>query len=193
MMRKSVNSKVINVVWWPSEIPAVRAGRQLDSIVLGTCQKVAGGKGGGNRGRVTTFWDCRKGRGHAKWAIKRGRVMQICVRDHEVQYWTGSLCFASISSHFQSLLLSCIKRFTVACENIHFSSLFAAGDVLLGGTSVTQRQKLHTDDANQCLHYKSSSHEVPNINLTNFTCLLVDFGGVLCSSATSSSKTQMLL
>ena len=48
---------------------------------------------------------------------------------------------------------------------------------------MTQRQKLHTDDANQCLHYKSSSHEVPNINLTNFTCLLVDYGGVLCSSA----------
>ena len=30
---------------------------------------------------------------------------------------------------------------------------------------------------------KSGSHEVPNINLTNFTCLLVDFGEVLCSSA----------
>ena len=24
----------------------------------------------------------RKGRGHEKWAVKRGRVMQICVRDH---------------------------------------------------------------------------------------------------------------
>ena len=23
-----------------------------------------------------------EGRGHEKWAIKRGRVMQICVRDH---------------------------------------------------------------------------------------------------------------
>ena len=30
-------------------------------------------------------------------------------------------------------------------------------------------------------------------NLFNFTFLLVDFGKVLCSSATSSSKTQMLL
>ena len=38
--------------------------------------------GGGNRGRVTTFLDCRKGRGHEKWAVKRGRVMQICVRHH---------------------------------------------------------------------------------------------------------------
>ena len=26
------------------------------------------------------------------------------------------------------------------------------------------------------LHNKSGSHEVPNVNSTNFTCLLVDFG-----------------
>ena len=71
----------------------------------------------------------------------------------------------------------------IACENICFSSLFAAGDVLRGGTSATQRQKFHTDDANQCLHNKSGSHGVPNINLSNFMCLLVDFGKVLCSSA----------
>ena len=71
----------------------------------------------------------------------------------------------------------------VACENMRFSSLFAAGDVPRGGTSATQRQKFHTDDANQYLYNKSSSHGVPNINLSNFTCLLVDFGKVLCSSA----------
>ena len=34
----------------------------------------------------------------------------------------------------------------LACENIHFSSLFAAGDVSRGGTSAIQRQKFHTDD-----------------------------------------------
>ena len=71
----------------------------------------------------------------------------------------------------------------LACENIRFSSLFTAGDVSRGGTSATQRQKLHTDDAIQCLHYKSSSHGVPNINLSNFMCLLVDFGEVLCPYA----------
>ena len=71
----------------------------------------------------------------------------------------------------------------VACENIRFSSLFAAGDVSRGGTSATQGQKFHTDDANQCLHNKSGSHGVPNTNLSNFACLLVDFGKVLCSSA----------
>ena len=46
-----------------------------------------------------------------------------------------------------------------------------------------QRQKFHTDDANQCLHNESGSHGVPNINLSNFVCLLVDLGEVLCSSA----------
>ena len=34
----------------------------------------------------------------------------------------------------------------IACENIRFSSLFAAADVSRGGTSATQRQKFHTDD-----------------------------------------------
>ena len=71
----------------------------------------------------------------------------------------------------------------VACENIRFSSLFAAGDVSRGGTSATQRQKFHTDDANQCLHNKFGSHGAPNTNLPNFTCLLVDFSNVLCSPA----------
>ena len=68
----------------------------------------------------------------------------------------------------------------IACENIPFSSLFAAGDVSRGGTSATQRQKFHTDDTNQCLNNKSGSHGVRNTNLYNFTCLMVDFGKVLC-------------
>ena len=71
----------------------------------------------------------------------------------------------------------------IACENIRFSSLFAAGDVSRGGTSATQWQKFHTNDANQCLHNKSGSHGVPNTNLYSFMCLLVDFGKFLCSSA----------
>ena len=56
--------------------------------------------------------------------------------------------------------------------------------------SATQRQKFHTDDANQCLHNKSSSHWVPNINLSNFTRLLVDFGKVLCSSANEPQRNS---
>ena len=89
-------------------------------------------------------------------------------------------------------------RFVSICslqkQFLRFSSLFATRDVSQEVTSVTQRQKFHPDDANQCLHNKSSSHGVPNTNLSNFTCLLVDFGKVLYSSANeSSSKTQMLL
>ena len=76
-----------------------------------------------------------------------------------------------------------LVTFIIACENIRFSSLFAAGGVSRGGTSATQRQKFHTADANQCLHNESSSHGVPNINLSNFACLLVDFGEVFCSFA----------
>ena len=34
----------------------------------------------------------------------------------------------------------------LACKNICFFSLFAAGDVLYRETSATQRQKFHTDD-----------------------------------------------
>ena len=71
----------------------------------------------------------------------------------------------------------------VACENIRLSSLFAAGDISHREMSATRWQKFHTDEANQCLHNKSGSHGVPNITLSNFTCLLVNFGNVLCSSA----------
>ena len=47
---------------------------------------------------------------------------------------------------------------------------------------MTQCQKFHTEDVNQCLHNESGSHGVPNTELFNFTFLLVDFGKVLCSS-----------
>ena len=83
----------------------------------------------------------------------------------------STCCFAL----FDSFSMSVRMWRRLACENIRFSSLFAAGDVSRGGTSATQWQKFHTDDANQCLHNKSGSHGVPNINLSNFTCLLVDF------------------
>ena len=88
----------------------------------------------------------------------------------------------SLFASFARALTTCfpISPDMLACKNIRFSSLFAARDVSRGGTSATQRQKFHTDDANQCLHNKSGSHGVPNINLSNFACLLVDFGKVLC-------------
>ena len=89
----------------------------------------------------------------------------------QVRYWTACE------------LLSYKTKVGMACENIGFSLLFVAWDVSCGGTSATQWQKFHTDDANQCLHNKSGSHGVPNTNLYNFTCPLVNFGKFLCSSA----------
>ena len=44
----------------------------------------------------------------------------------------------------------------LACENIRFSSLFAAGNISGGGTSATQRQKFHTDDANHTPPHETS-------------------------------------
>ena len=81
----------------------------------------------------------------------------------------------------------------LACENIHFSLLFVAVDVSRRGTSATQQQKSHTDDANQCLHNKSGSHGVPNINLSNFACLWSILVKCCVHLPTSYSKTQMLL
>ena len=84
-------SKNISLAWdqAPGKKGLEKATARLASLaviflILGTCQKLAGvgGEGDLNRGRVTTFWDCRKGRGHEKWAVKRGRVMQIYARDH---------------------------------------------------------------------------------------------------------------
>ena len=59
-----------------------------------------------------------------------------------------------------------------------------------GRTSATQRRKFHTDDVNQCLHDKCGSHGVPNVNLFNFTFLLVDFGNVLCSSVNKPQQNS---
>ena len=90
-------------------------------------------------------------------------------------------CLLHLYMNVSSKIL--LQVYLLACENIRFSSLFVAGDVSRGGTSATQEQKFHTDDANQCLHNKSGSHGVPNLNVSNFAYLLVDFGKVLCSSA----------
>ena len=53
-------------------------------------------------------------------------------------------------THKKNLMLKVSIRFVtpgrLACENIRFSSLFATGDVLRGGTSAIKRQKFHSDD-----------------------------------------------
>ena len=54
---------------------------QINTLLLGTCQKLAGGRGGWKQREGHNFLSCRKERGHEKLAVKRERVMQICVRE----------------------------------------------------------------------------------------------------------------
>ena len=49
-----------------------------------------------------------------------------------------------------------------------FLPALAARDDSPRGTSATQLQKFHNDDVNQCLHKKSGSHGVPNVNWFDF-------------------------
>ena len=66
---------------WKNYYPASKSPIPVPPRALGTCQKLAGG---GGRGVKTEGGSQkgRRGRGHEKWAVQRGRVMQICVRDH---------------------------------------------------------------------------------------------------------------
>ena len=87
------NAKNISLAWdqAPGKKGLEKATARLASLaviflILGTCQKLAGGGGGGEgletEGGSQRFETAGKGGGHEKWAVKRGRVMQIYARDH---------------------------------------------------------------------------------------------------------------
>ena len=59
----------------------------------------------------------------------------------------------------------------LACENIRFSSLFAAGDISRGGTSATQWQKFHTYDVKSVRNAVRSADWSAEY-LHSFTCCL---------------------
>ena len=61
----------------------------------------------------------------------------------------------------------------VACGNIRFSSLFAAGDVLRGGTSASQRQKFHTDDVNHTIESSKNMENTMGQNNLPFFFILI--------------------
>ena len=44
--------------------------------------EISRGEGGWKQREGHNFLRLRKGRGHEKWAVKRGRVMQIYAHDH---------------------------------------------------------------------------------------------------------------
>ena len=52
----------------------------------------------------------------------------------------------STNDHLSTTATFLVESPNIACKNIRFSSLFAAGDVSHRGMSATQRQKFHTDD-----------------------------------------------
>ena len=65
------------------------------------------------------------------------------------EYWSLMISpfrWFDINERFPQLIVLRTRVFWLACENIHFSLLFADGDVSHGGTYATQRQKFHTDD-----------------------------------------------
>ena len=54
----------------------------LAKLAVRDCQKLAGGDGGWKQREGYNFLRLRKGRGHEKWVVKRGRVMEIYACDH---------------------------------------------------------------------------------------------------------------
>jgi len=95
------------------------------------------------------------------------------------------LLFCQVTTSFRNYLITTYKHQSTA-SSLPAKTATSPGSSLWGclpgGTSVPQQQKFHTDDVNQCLHSKSCSHGVPNVNLFNFLFLLVDHGKVLCSA-----------
>ena len=77
--------------------------------------------------------------------------------------------------------LSSVGPITVSIKKIQPSNalvcvLCTRAHHLFSHLSQNVSLRKHTDDTNHCLHNKSGSHGVSKINLSNFTCLLVDFG-----------------
>ena len=99
-----------------------------------------------------------------------------------------------ISYSSSNLKLSSLRQLRfwvlIACKNIRFSLALRRWGRFARRNVCDSGQKFHTDDANQCFHNKSGSHGVPNMNLYNFTCLLVDSGKGLCSSANEPQQNS---
>ena len=73
-------------------------------------------------------------------------VQDFCPLKIKITQCPGGFCLIYLLLCKDFVKFDLIRSVLVACENICFSSLFAAGDVSRGGMSATQRQKFHTDD-----------------------------------------------
>ena len=119
-------------------------------------------------------------------AIKRHKVSQYCKSLPKLMLGVKKLVTSSFKRKIAWIFLACEQQTFLLCSS-------PLRDVLWGGTSATQQQKFHNDDVNQCLHNKSGSHGVPNVNLFNFMFLLSILVKCCVPLRMSASKTQMLL
>ena len=114
--------------------------------------------------RVGVTWSCNKSKLIFRlWNITKGVCLSsinlVLPGTQRTTRGTGTdfiqsfkliYIFANVWFKKRSTQLVKKRVSAVACENIHFSLLLATGDVSCRGTSVTQGQKFHPDDANQC-------------------------------------------
>ena len=80
-------------------------------------------------------------------------------------------------------LNSSTTLFRVTCNSSRFSLLLVAQGILPGAMFAPQRQKLHSDDINQCLQLCIRNLVAMAMGFQMFMFLLIDCGKVLCSSA----------
>lgn len=78
-------------------------------------------------------------------------------------------------------LNSSTTLFRVTCNSSCLSLLLVAQGILPGAMFASQRQKLHSDDINQCLQL--CIRNLVAMEFQMFMFLLIDCGKVLCSSA----------
>ena len=95
--------------------------------------------------------------GPSKWEFWRCEWWKMCVIYQNICFGRNCLYVANVTEFIaaengpgQERLAKLLFFLSIACENIRFSSLFAAGDVSRGGTSPTQWQKFLTDDVKIC-------------------------------------------
>ena len=91
------------------------------------------------------------------------------------------------------IIIVLIVIIMIACRkscNQFFMCFWRPGTFCHEGCLHLMRISKLLTEVNQCLHNKSSSHGVPNVNLFDFIFLLVDYGKVLCSSVNNLQQNS---
>ena len=91
--------------------------------------------------------------------------------------------------HFWLFFVVCLNKQTSKNTAV-FPSSSPPGTRFARRNVCNSGQKFHIDDINQCLHNKSGSQGIPNVNLFDFMFLVVDYGKVLWSFANELQETS---